>query len=127
MPSKKKTHRQRALETLVAYGWEVDIVEHFEKRGPRQFRKDLFGFADLLCVKPLRTLAVQVTSPDNVASHVKHLCSLRSVRRCLQAGWAIEIWGVRNNPGPDEGIKVRAFTLSADGEVAVSDRSVLKA
>jgi hypothetical protein len=123
--ARKATHRQRAVEALASYGWEIAIVEHFETRGPKKWRVDLFGFADLLCVKGPYTLAVQVTSPSNVSSHVRHLLGLRSVRRCLEAGWNIEIWGVRDAPVKGSGLQVRAFYFD-EGRVAVREESIFK-
>lgn len=59
---------QRSLKALRADGWHCEIVEHWNHFTRR--RHDLFGFADLLCIKKgHKPLLVQVTS-TGVSSRV---------------------------------------------------------
>lgn len=73
------TFGPRSVAKWRSRGYFVDTVEQFIRLpGGRSFRKDLFGFADLVAV-PLdqdqdgRLLFIQVTSWTNVASRVKKI------------------------------------------------------
>lgn len=118
----KPTHRQRGVDLLRAYGWDVEVVEHWERPpGRPPYRKDLMGFADLLAMRPGETLAVQITSPANVAAHVRKLMGIRAVGVCLLAGWAVEIWGMRDRPLEDgSAVMLRSFYLTEAGTLAVA-------
>lgn len=124
----KKTHRHRAVELLRCYGWAVEVVEHFERPpGRPAYRKDLFGFIDLLALKPGRTLAVQVTVPKHVPEHFRKIEQLALASACLRAGWAVEIWGIRDRPVKGvEGPMVRSLFLDASGAICSRDASILK-
>ncbi|CAN0586163.1 unnamed protein product, partial [Ectocarpus sp. 12 AP-2014] len=55
---------QRSKAALQKEGWTVEVVEKWNPH-VRQ-RKDLFGFADLLAIKPgEQPLLIQVTSGSN--------------------------------------------------------------
>lgn len=58
---------------LEADGWRVDVVEQTIRGAGVTFRRDLWGFADLLCLRGEDVLAVQVTSASNVSSRVKKI------------------------------------------------------
>lgn len=94
-----------------------------------KFRRsfDLLGFADLLAFRPGLTLAVQVTSADNVAAHVRKMKAIPAVLQAVQAGWFVELWGVRTAPDADgEALKVRRFVLGLGGMLVVEEgRSVI--
>jgi hypothetical protein len=123
----KPTHRQRGVDLLRCYGWEVEVVEHFERPpGRPAYRKDLMGFADLLALRPGKTLAVQITSAANVGGHVRKLLGIRAVGVCLLAGWAVEVWGMR--PAKDgSAVMLRSFYLTEAETLAVANnQTVLK-
>jgi hypothetical protein len=125
----KPTHRQRGVEILRCYGWEVEVVETFERPpGRPAYRRDLMGFADLLALRKGKTLAVQITSATNVGAHVRKLLGIRAVGVCLLAGWAVEVWGIRDRPAKDgSAIVFRSFYLTAAGTLAViHNHSILK-
>lgn len=64
--SKPRSPTQRSLELLRADGWLVAVVEHWNPFA--HIRQDLFGFIDLLAIQGDYTLAVQVTTAENMAA-----------------------------------------------------------
>lgn len=108
-----------AMEMLASRGFQVGRVE--TTKGPT-IRSDLFGFADLLAVHDelaAPTLAVQVCRGSDpgrgggdVATRLEKMLTDRAaeVRRCLRAGWRVEVWGIRRTLGPD-GTLLDARTL----------------
>lgn len=86
---------QRTLDRLREEGWMVAIVEHWNPHA--KIRQDLFGFADIIAVKPflLRglTLAVQATTTSNLQARVKKLRGMEAVEECKRAGWIVQCWG----------------------------------
>jgi hypothetical protein len=125
---KSPTLRHRAVELLRCYGWTVEVVEHFERPpGRPAYRKDLFGFADLLAVRPGQTLAVQVSSPRHVPQHFRKLAGIPAVGACLAAGWSVEIWGIRKRPDKHgSGVMFRALSLDGHGRLVSRDATNLK-
>jgi hypothetical protein len=124
-----KSPTEKALRLLEAYRWEPEIVERWDSFA--KVRKDLMGFADLLAFNPrvgCSTLALQVTSEDNVAARVKKLMSDEKVApkvlRSLRCGWRVEVWGMRTSPVNGSGIKARTLLLNEDGTVRVVDGSL---
>lgn len=68
---------QRSLKLLRDEGWLVQIVEKYNQFA--RVRQDLFGFADLLCLKADTIMAVQTTSGSNVSAR------LEKIRQCQAA------------------------------------------
>ncbi|HQV57391.1 MAG TPA: hypothetical protein PKV27_05220, partial [Ilumatobacteraceae bacterium] len=54
-----------SLKALRDAGYTVAIVEHFNPH--MRIRQDLFGFIDIIAIRPGETLAVQTTSRSNMA------------------------------------------------------------
>tara|TARA_Y100001938_G_C8061938_1_gene417841 strand:+ start:483 stop:791 length:309 start_codon:yes stop_codon:yes gene_type:complete len=78
---------QRSLKKLREDGYEpVEIVEKYVRTGAGGFRKDLFGFCDLLALHPNgEILCCQTTSRSNVSARVKKIedhPNLDIVRKC---------------------------------------------
>lgn len=90
----KSKPTQRSLEHLRAQGWECAIVE---KWNPHAFiRQDLFGFADLLCMKPGEGfLAVQTTSGTHVQERVAKIQAEPRAITFLKSGGKIQVHGWR--------------------------------
>lgn len=76
---------ERSLKYLRADGYEAEVAEkyiaRFEGKGENQrggfrggYRRDLFGFVDILAYHPCRpdVLAVQTTSQAQVRPHLRH-------------------------------------------------------
>lgn len=130
--SKKKKKRpstwakNKAVAHLKRYRWAVEDVE---TRVPHSFvTKDLMGVFDLLALNPAipcPTLAVQVTSESNHASRLTKVLNSAKARRCLECGWRVEVWGVRDRPGKDgKGIRFSTLILEEDGSIRVEERSL---
>ena len=82
---------QRSLAYLRKLGYHVSIVEHFNHWTKR--RNDLWGFADLLAIRPGEVLAVQVTSGSNVSARVKKIAEHENTPLVREAGIRIEVQG----------------------------------
>ena len=76
-------------------GWDAAVVERWNQWA--KIRQDLYGFADLLVIRPETRglLAVQATSGNNVAARISKISNLSMVRKWLHADLAIEVWGWR--------------------------------
>jgi hypothetical protein len=107
-----KSPTELSLELLTKTGWRATVVEHFVrqprgepmppcptcKRSHRSeedlgYRKDLFGFVDILAVHRNRTLAVQTTSASNISARVRKIQGSVWFEFLKQAGWRIEVHG----------------------------------
>ena len=84
---------QRSLAYLRNLGYHVEVVEHWNHFA-RQ-RRDLWGFADLLAIRPGEVLAVQVTSGSNVSARVKKIAEHENTQFVREAGIAIHVHGWR--------------------------------
>jgi hypothetical protein len=56
-------------------------------------KHDLFGIFDVLAVAGGKTLAVQVTSRDNMSSRRKKILESPAFAECVLAGWDVELHG----------------------------------
>lgn len=86
----------RSLDKLRAEGWLVAVAEKWNPFA--NVRQDLFGFVDLLAIRDGETLAVQVTTAENVSARLAKLRSLPAVQRWIACptrkvvvhGWALQ-------------------------------------
>lgn len=63
---------QRSLETLRRRGYHADVCERYCAFGSNGgFRKDLFGFADILAYDHSEVLLIQTTSRQQMSAHVR--------------------------------------------------------
>jgi hypothetical protein len=69
----------------------VGIVEYWN--GFIGIRVDLFGWIDLIAIKPGVIMAVQTTSASNQSARVKKIRSLPSSKAWLDAGGKIWVMG----------------------------------
>lgn len=76
--------KDEGFKTLQTVEW----YNAFTKR-----KHDLFGIFDVLAVGNGRTLAVQVTSRDNMSSRRKKITESEAFDECALAGWAVELHG----------------------------------
>ena len=84
---------QRALAYCKKQGWEAAIVERWNPYA--RIRQDLFGFADLVVLRPSEGVyAVQVTS-TGVAERIAKIKAEPRALAWLRAGGKIEVWGWR--------------------------------
>lgn len=83
---------QRSLAALRADGWLCQIVEHWSSFA--RIRQDLFGFIDVLCVKPGHPpLGVQTTSGSHVAGRTEKIHASPHFPVLKDAGWRIVVHG----------------------------------
>lgn len=85
------------MAILRADGWHVEVVEHINRWGNIVKRKDLFGFADLLCIRPNQVMVVQVTSGANHAARRNKIADSDLVGLVRDAGIAICLHSWRKN------------------------------
>lgn len=83
---------QRSLAKLRADGYTCQVVEHWNPHVRR--RQDLFGFADIVAIKPSvrGVLFVQTTSASG-SSRVAKLRGIAAVGIALAAGNAVVVHG----------------------------------
>ncbi len=84
----------RTLALYRADGWTVAIVERWNPHV--KIRQDLFGFADLLAMKPgQQPLLIQVTSGSGLSARIQKIKDQPLARVALQSGFRIEAHGWR--------------------------------
>lgn len=84
---------QRSLKHLRDAGYTVAIVEHWNSFTRKRY--DLWGFADLLAIRPGEVLAVQTTSGSNVSARVRKIGDSDLVGAVRDAGIRIHVHGWR--------------------------------
>lgn len=85
---------QRSLKLMRAEGWFCEVVEHWNHWVHR--RQDLFGYADLLCLKDNDTITVQTTSGSNVSARLTKIAACPGALVWLQSPTRrIEVHGWR--------------------------------
>jgi hypothetical protein len=86
---------QRSLRHLRDLGYTAEVCEKYAARAAGKgqaaifaggFRKDLFGFADILAYNGVETIAVQTTSRQQVTAHV------RAYRKDAEVSQRIRDW-----------------------------------
>lgn len=87
----KVTPTQRSLKLMRERGYFCWIVEYWHAFA-RQ-RKDLWGFADVLCLGDNEIIAVQTTSMSNVSARVKKIAEHENVGFVRKAGVRILVHG----------------------------------
>ena len=121
------TPQQRSREWLTKAGYLVGTVEQwtrFPSKVPPfktvQIRKDLFGFADVIAVRPGAVFLLQVTSGANASARVEKLLNDREVApnvlKCLQAGIRIAVhsWAKQGARGERKLWKIRVQEITAE-------------
>jgi len=87
----------RSIAYLRDKGYEVDVVERWISFGGKGgIRKDFGGFADLIAYNADHTLAIQVTTKENVNARIKKVKGMETLDKWLSAhhrhfivhGWA---------------------------------------
>jgi hypothetical protein len=85
------TPTSRSLAYLRNAGFSADVVEHWNPFA--HIRKDLFGFADILAIRPGEILAVQTTTDSNVSARLHKISEEPRSGLWLQAGGKIVVHG----------------------------------
>jgi len=84
---------QRTLAYLRKDGWLAQVTEKWIPGA--NFRKDLWGFVDVLAIKGTEILGVQSTSYANTSARVKKIEESEHVDAVREAGIAIHVHGWR--------------------------------
>jgi hypothetical protein len=87
----------RSLAHLRADGWHAEVVEQTVRAPGRTFKRDLWGFVDILCLRDGERLAVQTTSGTNVAARIRKIADSPLLPLVRSAGIAIHVHGWRRN------------------------------
>ena len=74
-------------------GYHVEVVEQNKRAGIKVWKSDLWGWADLLCLRRGEVLAVQVTSHSNVAARVRKISDSPLLPVVREAGIRIVVHG----------------------------------
>src|SRR5205809_110083 len=87
---------ERSLAYLRRQGYAAEVVERFVRRPGGGFRKDLFGFVDIVAVQGNETLGVQVTTSDHVSDRAaKARLALESQPALRACSWRFIVHGWR--------------------------------
>lgn len=84
------TPTQRSLAHLRGLGYLAEVVERWIPGA--NIRRDLFGWCDIVAIRPGETLAVQCTS-TGVAERVRKIAESDTVGAVRAAGWTIHVHG----------------------------------
>ncbi len=90
---------QRSLAYLRAQGYTPWITEHWHAFARR--RVDLYGFIDILAIRPGEVLGVQTTSAANVSARVRKIGDSEYAPKLREAGIRLEVHGwAKGKPEP---------------------------
>ena len=97
MPKQATSPTQNSLRLLRKEGYLCAVVEKWNPHC--RIRQDLFGFIDVLAIKPGETLAVQVTSRGEVSKRIRKIEDHENLAAVREANWRIEVhgWDKQNN------------------------------
>lgn len=83
---------QRTLAELRKQGYTAAVVEKWNMHA--KIRQDLFGFIDILAMKPCESLlAIQATSTGNVAARINKIHDAALSQDWISTGSRLEVWG----------------------------------
>ena len=82
---------QLSLAQLRADGWFCWITEHYNFYA--RIRQDLWGFGDILALKPNQILCVQTTTASNMSARVKKISDHENVGYVRDANILIHVHG----------------------------------
>lgn len=99
-PTKRKKPRVSmtvlSRKHLEADGWYVETVEQNVRAGGKTWKKDLFGFGDLLAIRRGEVLLVQTTSSTNMAARITKITESPLLAKVREAGIGIVVHGWAN-------------------------------
>ncbi len=109
------TPTSRSLEYLRETGYKTAIVEKWNAHA--KLKQDLFGFIDLLGMKPGEPLlGIQATSGGNVSARIKKSCNLPELKIWLETGCKFEVWGwsKKGRRGEKKTWKIRKVSITLE-------------
>lgn len=80
---------------LEADGYHVEVVEQNIRAGATTFKRDLFGFGDLIGIRRGEVLIVQTTTSGNMASRVRKIAESKLIAKVREAGIRVVVHGWR--------------------------------
>lgn len=94
----RKSPTQLSREHLEADGYHVEVVEQNIRTGKCVFKRDLWGWGDLLAIRRGEVLAVQTTSDANLSARVRKIEDSPLLPRVREAGIRIVVHGWKAMP-----------------------------
>ena len=89
------TNTSRTLRALRQEGYICGIVERFNRFvGLHGIRQDLFGFIDIIAIKPIGICGIQ-SCGQSFATHDRKILESEIAPEWLKANGHIELWGWR--------------------------------
>lgn len=85
------TPTQRTLKHVRDEGYLAEVVEHWNSHA--KIRQDLFGFVDVVALRPGETVGIQCTSTQNVSARVAKIRASDMLEALKSAGWSIRVMG----------------------------------
>lgn len=86
---------QKCLAELRREGYVVAIVEKFNSFV--KIRQDMFGFIDILAIRPGEILGVQASAATDHQKHVRKCKAHPNLPHWLAAGGKFEVWSIRKS------------------------------
>lgn len=87
----KVSPTQRTLALLRAEGWTAQVVERWIPFA--RIRKDLFGFVDVLAMKPGGGfLGIQTTTRSNASARIQKIHESELAQIWIEAPARLEVW-----------------------------------
>lgn len=86
-----KTPTQLSLAMLREDGWFCWITEHWNSFS--RTRQDLWGFVDIIALKPGQILGVQTTTATNMSARIKKIADHENVGHVRDANIMIHVHG----------------------------------
>lgn len=81
---------QKAIQVCKDNGWTYQVVERWNAFA--KVRQDLFGFIDILVIRPGRIMGIQATSCSNHSARVKKINEEPKAVEWIRAGGEIHVW-----------------------------------
>jgi|688.fasta_scaffold423011_2 hypothetical protein len=82
---------QLSLAQLRADGWFCWITEHWNSYA--RIRQDLWGFVDIIALKPNQILGVQTTTASNMAARCRKIADHENVGKVRESGVMLHVHG----------------------------------
>lgn len=114
---------QLSLKMMRDQGYYAEVVERYNSFTRK--RNDLFGFVDVLCLKPGEVVGVQTTSYSNLSARIKKIREHENFVKVQDSGIRIIIhgWVKRDNRWCFKEVEIER---GVDGYTVLSELSSIK-
>ena len=82
---------QLSLKMLRDDGWLADVTERWIPGA--NIRKDLFGFGDIMALKPNQILMVQTTTASNMSARINKIADHENIGMVRESGMMVHVHG----------------------------------